>query len=97
MLGNEIWRNFGQEEEIHDYAVFFQHQFYIECFQMAYPSYDFSPLIKATDEEESAEQMAECIQSLINLLAEEILVYDMNHIRGDEIVHGNAEHCINLL
>lgn len=64
---------------------------------MAYPSYDFSPLIKATDEEESAEQMAECIQSLINLLAEEILVYDMNHIRGDEIVHGNAEHCINLL
>ena len=31
------------------------------------------------------------------MLAEEILVYDMNHIRGDEIVHGNAEHCINLL
>lgn len=24
-LGNEIWRNFDQEEEIDDYAVFFQH------------------------------------------------------------------------
>lgn len=23
LLGNEIWRNFGQEEEIDDYAVFF--------------------------------------------------------------------------
>lgn len=22
---------------------------------------------------------------------------DMNHIRGDEIVNGNPEHCINLL
>lgn len=41
--------------------------------------------------------MAACIQALINLLSEEILAYDMNHIRGDEIVNGNAEHCINLL
>ena len=97
LLGNEIWRNFGQEEEIDDYAVFFQHQFYIECFQMAYPSYDFSDLVKATDDAESPDQMAACIQALINLLSEEILAYDMNHIRGDEIVNGNAEHCINLL
>ena len=31
-IGNEIWHNFGQEEEIDDYQVFFQHQFYIRCF-----------------------------------------------------------------
>ena len=24
-IGNEIWHNFGQEEQIEDYAVFFQH------------------------------------------------------------------------
>ena len=29
ILGNEIWRNFGQEEEIDDVSIFFQHQFYI--------------------------------------------------------------------
>ena len=23
--------------------------------------------------------------------------YDLSHIRGDEIVSGNPEHCINLL
>ena len=97
LLGNEIWRNFGQEEVIDDYAVFFQHQFYIECFQMAYPSYDFSDLVKATEEVDSPEQMAACIQALINLLSEEILAYDINHIRGDAIVNGDAEHCINLL
>ena len=41
--------------------------------------------------------MAEAIQALINLLGEEILMYDMSQIRGDEIVNGNPEHCINLL
>jgi len=30
-------------------------------------------------------------------LSEEILKYDLSHIRGDEIVNGNPEHCINLL
>jgi len=64
---------------------------------MAYPAYDFSDLVKATDGAEGPEQMAACIQALINLLSEEILMYDMNHICGDEIVNGNPEHCINLL
>ncbi len=41
--------------------------------------------------------MAENIQALIDLLSEEILKYDLSHIRGDEIVNGNPEHCINLL
>ena len=54
-LGNEIWRNFGQEQQILDYTVFFQHQFYIQCFQMAYPAYDFSDLVKATDGAEGPE------------------------------------------
>ena len=43
------------------------------------------------------EKMAECIQTLIDLLSQEILNFDMSHIRGDEIVSGNADHCINLL
>ena len=41
--------------------------------------------------------MAENIQALIDLLSEEILKYDLSHIRGEEIVSGNPEHCINLL
>jgi hypothetical protein len=40
-IGNEIWRNFGQEDPIDDIGHFFQHQFYISCFQMAYPNFDF--------------------------------------------------------
>lgn len=41
--------------------------------------------------------MAENIQALIDLLSEEILKYDLSHIKGEEIVNGNPEHCINLL
>jgi hypothetical protein len=63
---------------------------------MAYPSFDFSALLN-DDESENPEKMAECIQALIDLLSQEILMYDFNHIRGEEIVGGNPEHCINLL
>jgi hypothetical protein len=31
------------------------------------------------------------------MLSEEILNYDLGHIRGEEIVSGNPEHIINLL
>jgi hypothetical protein len=41
--------------------------------------------------------MADNIQALIDLLSEDILKYDLNHIKGEEIVNGNPEHCINLL
>lgn len=97
VLGNEIWHNLGQEDDIYDYSVFFQHQFYIRCFQMAYPHFDFDGLFDDAEDEENPEKMAECIQSLIDLLSQEILDFDMNHIRGEEIVNGNADHCINLL
>lgn len=49
------------------------------------------------EEAQTEEEMAENIQALIDLLSEEILKYDLSHIRGDEIVNGNPEHCINLL
>ena len=97
ILGNEIWKNFGQEEEIDDVRVFFQHTFYIQCFQMAYPDFDFSSLLEDDEENEDQEKMAECIQALVDLLSQEILMTDMGHIRGDEIINGNPEHCINLL
>jgi hypothetical protein len=41
--------------------------------------------------------MAANIQTLIDLLGSEILKYDLSHIKGEEIVSGNPEHCINLL
>ena len=41
--------------------------------------------------------MAENIQALIDLLGEQILKYDLSHIKGEDIVNGNPEHCINLL
>lgn len=41
--------------------------------------------------------MAENIQNLIDLLGGQILKHDLSHIRGEEIVAGNPEHCINLL
>lgn len=41
--------------------------------------------------------MAANIQTLIDLLGSQILKYDLSHIKGDEIVSGNPEHCINLL
>lgn len=85
--------NLGVEEPIDDVAVFFSDQFYIQFFEGAFPDIDFSSLEEAQTEEE----MAENIQALIDLLSEEILKYDLSHIKGDEIVNGNPEHCINLL
>lgn len=63
---------------------------------MAYPDFDFSGLLDEEDEEDEG-KMAEAIQALIDLLGQEILLQDMGHIRGEEIVNGNPEHCINLL
>jgi len=31
------------------------------------------------------------------MLSQKILMYDLEHIKGDHIVGGNPEHCINLL
>ena len=31
------------------------------------------------------------------MLSQKILMYDLEHIKGDQIVAGNPEHCINLL
>ena len=42
-------------------------------------------------------EMAENIQALIDFLGEHVLKYDLTHIKGEEIVNGNPEHCINLL
>ena len=52
---------------------------------MAYPAFDFSSLLDETENSEQPEKMAECIQALIDLLSQEILMFDMSHIRGDEI------------
>jgi hypothetical protein len=73
--------------------VFFTDQFYISFFEGAFPDIDFSQLEEATTDQE----MADNIQALIDLLSEDILKYDLNHIKGEEIVNGNPEHCINLL
>ena len=51
---------------------------------MAYPSFDFSELLEGDDADQSdTTKMAMCIQALIDLLAEEILKYEMNHINGE--------------
>ena len=41
--------------------------------------------------------MAQNIQTLIDLLGQQILKHDLSHIKGTEIVNGNPEHCINLM
>ena len=64
---------------------------------MAYPDFDFASLLEDDEENEDPEKMADCIQALVDLLSQEILMTDMGHIRGDEIINGNPEHCINLL
>lgn len=68
-------------------------QFYIQFFMSAFPDSDFSQLLETDDEEE----MAANIQALIDMLSQNILMYDLEHIKGDQIVGGNPEHCINLL
>lgn len=92
-LGNECLANLGISEPIEDVQVFTCDQFYIQFFESAFPDFNFSNLAEAQTEED----MAENIQALIELLSEEILNYDLGHIRGDEIVQGNPEHIINLL
>lgn len=41
--------------------------------------------------------MAANIQALIDMLSQKILMYDLEHINGEQIIMGNPEHCINLL
>ena len=60
----------------------------------AFPDSDFSKLVLNTDDEEV---MGSNIQELIDMLSQKILMYDLEHIKGDQIVQGNPEHCINLL
>ena len=48
-------------------------------------------------ETEEDDEMAANIQALIDMLSQNILMYDLEHIKGDQIVAGNPEHCINLL
>ena len=65
----------------------------MQFFMSAFPDNDFSDLVETEDEQE----MADNIQTLINMLSQSILMYDLEHIKGDQIVQGNSEHCINLL
>jgi hypothetical protein len=62
-------------------------------FMSAFPDSDFSQLVDTEDEE----VMAANIQALIDMLSHKILMYDLEHINGEQIVMGNPEHCINLL
>ena len=59
----------------------------------AFPDSDFTQLVETDDEE----VMGANIQALIDMLSQKILMYDLEHIKGDQIVAGNPEHCINLL
>ena len=63
---------------------------------MAYQGIDFSNLLE-DDILGNPERMAECIQALIDLLSEEILKFEMVHIKGSEIVNENLEHVVNFL
>ena len=73
--------------------VFFNDAFYITFYKAICPELDLGQLEEAQNEEE----MAENIQALIDFLSQCVLQFELNHIRGDEIVGGNSEHCINLL
>ena len=81
-LNRELSTNFKSESfELATYSLFlfFSDAFYIQFFQSAFPDIDFSSLEETNNEEE----MAMNIQTLIDLLSQEILRYDLSHIRGD--------------
>ena len=65
----------------------------MQFFMSAFPDNDFSQLQETDDEA----VMAGNIQALIDMLSHKILMYDLEHINGEQIVMGNPEHCINLL
>lgn len=91
-MKKELTRSASSSGNIyHTYTI--SDAFYIQFFQAAFPEIDFSQLEEGQNEQE----MAENIQALIDLLGQQILKYDLSHIRGDEIVSGNPEHLINLL
>ena len=51
----------------------------MQFFMSAFPDNDFSHLIE-TDEED---EMANNIQGLIDMLSHKILMYDLEHIKGE--------------
>jgi len=78
-LGNQIWGNMGFEDPIQDASVFFRDQFYMQFFMSAFPDSDFSQLVETDDED----VMGDNIQALIDMLSQKILMYDLEHIKGD--------------
>lgn len=67
--------------------------FYLQYFDAAFPSLDFSELQPG----DSDEAVGENIQALIDLLAEEITKQDLSHVSGLEIARGDPDHCLELL
>ena len=65
----------------------------MQFFKSAFPDSDFSQIVETYDED----VMGANIQALIDMLSQKVLMYDLEHIKGDQIVAGNPEHCINLL
>ena len=51
----------------------------MQFFMRAFPDCDFSQLVETDDEEE----MAANIQALIDMLSQTILMYDLEHIKGE--------------
>jgi len=51
----------------------------MQFFMSAFPDSDFSQLVETEDEEE----MAANIQALIDMLSQNILMYDLEHIKGE--------------
>lgn len=67
--------------------------FYLQVFEAVFPEIDLSVLKQG----ESEEEMAQNIQTLINILDDNLEQYDLKQISGNEIVNGNPIHCLNLL
>ena len=81
-------------EVIQDFLnLTYSDQFYIHFFEVVYPQIDFQQLKGA----QTIQEQGDNIQTLIDLLGQKILKVDLEHIKGEEIVNGNPEHCINLL
>ena len=93
MMGNEILRCLGSEDEINDVETFTYDTLYLQLFDSFFPELELDKVQPG----ETPEEMAQNIESLINLMAESIVSMDLSFLSAQSIVEGDTTHIAQFL
>ena len=88
-MGNQILKILGAEDTINDIETFTYDSLYMQLFEAFFPNLNLEEKIQPG---ENAEEMANNIQVLIDILADSILEIDLSFISSRAITQGDLQH-----